>query len=87
MVVKSRVIYQYFKRQSIYNNKKGCKVLNYRKYVKGVPFACTRASDLETFPRPYKDRRLRVNNTGLTFLNLLSPNSDQDQYSPYNIGT
>ena len=45
------------------------------------------ASDLETSPRPYKDRRLLANNTGLTFLNLLSPNSDQDQYSPYNIGT
>jgi len=38
MVVKSRVIYQYFKRQSIYSSKKGCKVLNYRMYVKGVPF-------------------------------------------------
>ena len=38
MVVRSRVIYQYFKRQSIYSSKKGCKVLNYRMYVKGVPF-------------------------------------------------
>ena len=35
---KSRVIYQYFKRQSIYSSKKGRKVLNYRMYVKGVPF-------------------------------------------------
>ena len=38
MVVKSRIIYQYFKRQSIYSCKKGCKVLNYRMYEKGVPF-------------------------------------------------
>ena len=35
---KSRVIYQYFKRQSIYSSKKGRKVLNYRMYEKGVPF-------------------------------------------------
>ena len=39
MVVKSCVIYQYFKRQSIYSSKKGCKVLNYRMYVKGVPLS------------------------------------------------
>ena len=39
MVVKSCVIYQYFKRQSIYSSKKGGKVLNYRMYVKGVPLS------------------------------------------------
>ena len=39
MVVKSRVIYQYFKRQGIYSCKKGGKVLNYRMYEKGVPLS------------------------------------------------
>ena len=38
MVVKSLFIYSYFKKTVHLQQLKGCKVLNYRIYEKGVPF-------------------------------------------------
>ena len=38
MVVKSLFIYSYFKKTVHLQQLKGCKVLNYRMYVKVVPF-------------------------------------------------
>ena len=38
MVVKSLFIYSYFKKTVHLQQLKGCKVLNYRMYEKGVPF-------------------------------------------------